>query len=146
MNGGVSTGKMLLFIFGVVVVWKVLSSPAGAAAEISSGFDSVVSTISTIGAAGTTSAAGPVSTPAIAAHIRRCESSNNYRAQNSHSTASGAYQFIDATWRGTTGLPGHAKNYPPATQDRAFVKLWAGGKGAHNWNASRSCWGRYWRG
>lgn len=85
-------------------------------------------------------------TPAVAAQIRRCESGGNYRAQNAHSSASGAYQFIDGTWHGVTGLPGHARDYPAATQDRAFVKLWAGGRGAHNWDASRRCWGRYWSG
>jgi len=112
----------------VLVVVAVMSSQKGDRA------------VSTSGGTPSTAPGG------IAAHIRRCESSNNYRAQNSHSTASGAYQFINGTWRGVTGLPGSAKDYPPAVQDRAFVKLWAGGRGAHNWNASRSCWGRYWRG
>lgn len=82
----------------------------------------------------------------IAAHVRRCESGGNYRAENAHSSASGAYQFIDATWTGTTGLRPPASAYAPAVQDRAFAKLWAGGRGAHHWNASRGCWGRYWTG
>jgi hypothetical protein len=89
------------------------------------------------------SAAGP---GGIAGHIRACESGGNYRARNAHSTASGAYQFIDATWTGTTGLRPPASAYPPAMQDRAFYRLWANGRGAHNWNASRHCWGRYWTG
>jgi hypothetical protein len=89
------------------------------------------------------SAAGP---GGIAAHIRACESGGNYRAQNAHSTASGAYQFINATWTGTTGRRPPAKAYPRAVQDRAFYKLWANGRGAHNWDASRHCWGRYWPG
>ena len=101
----------------------------------------------TRGTAGSTAGAGSGSAPGgIAAHIRRCESGGNYRAENPHSTASGAYQFINATWTGTTGLPAPASAHPPAVQDRAFIKLWDGGRGAHNWNASRHCWGRYWTG
>ena len=82
----------------------------------------------------------------IAAHVRQCESGGNYRAQNPHSSASGAYQFIDATWAHATGLRPPASAYSPAVQDRAFVKLWDGGRGAHHWNASRHCWGRHWTG
>lgn len=82
----------------------------------------------------------------IAAHVRRCESGGNYRAENPHSSASGAYQFIDATWTGTTGLRPPASAYAPPVQDRAFHELWNGGRGAHHWNASRGCWGRYWTG
>lgn len=96
--------------------------------------------------AGGTAAGGSNSLPAIAAHIRQCESGGNYRAQNAHSTASGAYQFINATWTGVTHLAPPARAYSPAVQDRAFITLWAGGAGAHNWDASRSCWGRYWTG
>lgn len=77
--------------------------------------------------------------------VRLCiikrESGGNYRAQNRHSTASGAYQFIDATWQSVTGLPGHAKDYSKATQDRAFYKLFRNGKGKSNWNyPPRQCW------
>ena len=32
--------------------------------------------------------------------IRAHESHHNYKAENPHSTASGAYQFLTATWRG----------------------------------------------
>ncbi len=104
-------------------------------------------TIGTAGAGTTdTTAGGSTSLPAIAGHIRQCESGGNYQAQNAHSTASGAYQFINATWTGVTHLAPPARAYPPATQDRAFIRLWAGGAGAHNWDASRSCWGRYWTG
>jgi hypothetical protein len=93
-------------------------------------------------AAGASAGAG---SRGIASRVRACESGGNYRAENSHSTASGAYQFINSTWTGTTGLRPPASAYPPAVQDRAFAKLWAGGRGAHNWDASRSCWGRYWQ-
>jgi hypothetical protein len=59
----------------------------------------------------------------------------------SGSTASGKYQFVNGTWHSVTGLSGRAADYPEETQDAAFWKLWAGGAGAHNWNASRGCWG-----
>ena len=75
----------------------------------------------------------------IAACIRKYESTNNYRALNSSSGASGAYQFMDATWRAVTGLPGKAMNYSPATQDAAFWKLWNGGRGARNWVTAPRC-------
>jgi hypothetical protein len=75
----------------------------------------------------------------IAACIRKYESDGNYRAQNPTTSASGAYQFVDGTWHAVTGLPGHAKDYSPATQDAAFYKLWNGGKGAHHWVTAHKC-------
>jgi hypothetical protein len=99
------------------------------------------------GTASTTPVGAASSSPGgIAAHIRQCESGGNYRAQNGTTTASGAYQFVNGTWTGATGLRPPARAYPPGVQDRAFIKLWAGGRGAHNWDASRHCWGRYWAG
>lgn len=75
----------------------------------------------------------------IAACIRKYESGGNYRALNPGSGASGAYQFMDATWRSVTGLPGKAMNYSPAQQDAAFWKLWNNGRGAHNWVTAPRC-------
>lgn len=75
----------------------------------------------------------------IAACIRKYESGGNYRAINSSSGASGAYQFMDSTWTSITGLPGKAMNYSPAQQDAAFWKLWNNGKGAHNWTTAPMC-------
>jgi hypothetical protein len=55
--------------------------------------------------------------------LRTRESSNNYLAQNRSSSASGAYQFIDSTWRGVTRQFGIGTEYrraidaPPAIQD-----------------------------
>lgn len=75
----------------------------------------------------------------IAACIRKYESGGNYQAQNRRSSASGAYQFLDGTWRGITGLPGSAKDYPPDVQDAAFWKLWNGGAGARHWVVAHKC-------
>jgi hypothetical protein len=75
----------------------------------------------------------------IAACIRKYESGGNYRALNPSSGASGAYQFMDATWQSVTGLSGKAMNYSPAQQDAAFWKLWNNGKGAHNWVTAPMC-------
>lgn len=85
-------------------------------------------------------ATAPASHPGgIAACIRLHESHGNYRAENNTSTASGAYQFLDSTWQSVTGLPGRAMDYPPAVQDRAFYKLWNGGKGANQWVTASLC-------
>jgi len=74
-----------------------------------------------------------------AACIRHYESGNDYFAQNPASSASGAYQFLDQTWQSVTGLSGRAKDYPPATQDAAFEKLWAGGSGRSQWVTGYLC-------
>jgi hypothetical protein len=65
---------------------------------------------------------------------------NGYGAQNPRSTASGAYQFLDSTWRNVSaqaGYPGYsrARYAPPEVQDA--VALWVynhGGRSA--WNGS----------
>lgn len=62
---------------------------------------------------------------------------NGYRAENPYSSASGAYQFIDSTWRNVSaraGHPGwtHAAHAPEHIQDA--VALWL-----YN-NGGRSAW------
>lgn len=58
--------------------------------------------------------------------VRRHESGGNYQAENPISTASGAYQFLDSTWRtmsaraGHSGW-GHAADAPPWVQDAVAV-------------------------
>lgn len=63
----------------------------------------------------------------ILATIRQLESGNNYSAQNAYATASGAYQFVDGTWRSLGGQDypgkGDAKNAAPAEQDRVASLL-----------------------
>ena len=67
-------------------------------------------------------------------HIR------GYQAQNPKSTASGAYQFLDSTWKGASaraGYPGYARaKYAPwYVQDAvAYHVIKTGGKSA--WNGS----------
>lgn len=67
----------------------------------------------------------------ILATIRQRESGNNYQAQAKGSTASGAYQFINSTWKGLTKQYGigteyaSAKDAPPEIQDAvasAYIK------------------------
>ena len=53
---------------------------------------------------------------AIAATIRDRESGGDYQARADGSTASGAYQFTDATWAHYRGYP-HAWLAPPEVQD-----------------------------
>jgi hypothetical protein len=63
----------------------------------------------------------------ILAAIRQHESGGNYTAKNPYGSASGAYQFIDSTWRSVLGqiapqLVGTyptAASAPPALQDQA---------------------------
>lgn len=82
---------------------------------------------------------GHVAPGGPAACIRKYESGGNYRAENPSSSASGAYQFIDSTWRAITGRSDRAKDAPPAVQDAAFYELWDGGRGAHHWVTASRC-------
>lgn len=77
--------------------------------------------------------------------VRRCivarESGGDYHAQNRHSSASGAYQFLDGTWQNVTGLPGSARDYSKSVQDAAFYKLFDNGRGKSHWNyPPKQCW------
>lgn len=69
-------------------------------------------------------------TPRILAAIRHQESSGDYTAQSATSTASGAYQFIRATWTRYAQLAGidtatypNAKDAPPSTQDHVAALM-----------------------
>ena len=72
--------------------------------------------------------------------IRWCESRDDYHAENPDSSASGAFQFIDSTWRWVTGLRPPASAHPRPVQDAAFRRLWDGGDGADHWAPSSHCW------
>lgn len=94
-----------------------------------------------------------------AAAIAACESgarqkdgtaekgTHDWRAQNSRSTASGAYQFVDGTWAwvweellDTPAPTSKARYASPLQQTIAFHALWNEGHGARHWQESRSCW------
>ena len=58
--------------------------------------------------------------------VRRHESGGNYQAKNPVSTASGAYQFLDSTWRTMSARAGHrgygsARSAPPHIQDAVAI-------------------------
>ncbi|WP_169316254.1 transglycosylase family protein [Mobilicoccus pelagius] len=70
------------------------------------------------------------------------ESGDDYRAQNPRSSASGAYQMIDSTWRGLSASKGYprAKHAPKSVQDAAARELLRE-QGTTPWNPSKHCWG-----
>lgn len=82
--------------------------------------------------------------PDVLLRIRYCESTNNYKAAHTVSSARGAYQFLTKSW----GWYGHAARYgvasadqaAPAQQDEAAV-LTLRRDGTRPWLASWSCWG-----
>ena len=84
-----------------------------------------------------------VRVPDLLLRIRFCESTNNYQAANSSSSARGAYQFLTMSWE----WYGHAERFgvaqahlaTPAQQDQAaLATLQAEGTGP--WAESRPCW------
>ena len=85
-----------------------------------------------------------VKLPDVLLRIRFCESTNNYRAANTSSSARGAYQFLTKSWV----WYGHAEKYGaaeahnalPAQQDEAALATYRQA-GARPWAESRACWG-----
>lgn len=63
---------------------------------------------------------GDTNMAAVLATIRQVESGGNYKAKAPRSSASGAYQFTDATWGGHGGYQ-RAVNAPPAVQDERAI-------------------------
>lgn len=60
---------------------------------------------------------------AKACSVMMCESGGSPTIHNRSSSASGLWQFLDSTWRSTTGTPGPAANYSAETQTAAAAKL-----------------------
>ncbi|WP_226344665.1 transglycosylase family protein [Agilicoccus flavus] len=104
--------------------------------------------LATMGIGGSLSAsaherdASTAGSSSVLAKIRECESGGDYKAQNPVSSASGAYQMINATWRGLDASEGYsrAKHAPKAVQDAAARELLAE-QGTSPWNPSKHCWG-----
>lgn len=94
--------------------------------------------------AGWVDAGNGVWLPKVMVAIRHCESHDNYKAVNSSSGASGAYQFISGSWAsyGFAAKYGVSKasSATPAQQDEAALATWER-SGTSPWNSSRSCWG-----
>jgi hypothetical protein len=78
---------------------------------------------------------GPGGPWAIPWVIVQCESGGQNMPPN-WATASGYYQFIDATWSRLGGSTPHAYQASKAEQDRLAARLWDGGRGAHNWDCA----------
>lgn len=87
--------------------------------------------------------AGPASATQrdLLGRIKACESGGSYTAVNPSSGASGAYQFLDSTWRTVPASAGYATAAaaPPVVQDRAAAQLFAR-EGSAPWLASAACW------
>lgn len=62
----------------------------------------------------------------------------NYTEENSSSTASGAWQFVDGTWNDFMGYS-HASLAPRSVQDLK-ARRYIDANGLSAWDASRSCW------
>jgi septal ring factor EnvC (AmiA/AmiB activator) len=73
----------------------------------------------------------------IPSSIVMCESGGNYNAINPSSGAGGAYQFLPSTYQGLGGRYGSPNKAPKWEQDRLAAKLWAGGRGAGNWECAK---------
>jgi chromosome segregation ATPase len=74
---------------------------------------------------------------AIPTSVVMCESGGNYNALNPSSGAGGAYQMLPSTYQGLGGKYGSPQSAPKWEQDRLAAKLWAGGRGAGNWECAK---------
>lgn len=93
------------------------------------------------GFADSANAATTSSASSTLAKIKACESGGNYQATNSSSGASGAYQFLNSTWRSLSASAGYATaaSAPAPVQDAAAVELY-NAQGTSPWASSSGCW------
>jgi cell wall-associated NlpC family hydrolase len=94
-------------------------------------------------------AAAPADLASYLQAVRTHESGGNYTAASPFSTASGAYQFIDGTWRSESAAAGQpfyarAMNAPPAVQDAVAgfmaTNLFNSPAGAGQWGNVAGAW------
>lgn len=112
-----------------------------------------------------TQSSGTIVLDGIARRIADCESGNRLASGRAEpgsygtnllntsgpdgtpiSTASGLFHFLDGTWQWVNAEIGgtqysRALHAPEHKQYEAFMWLYDEGRGAHHWNASKSCWG-----
>lgn len=84
--------------------------------------------------------------PAVMVDVRRCESRGDYTAENSRSTAAGAWQMIQSTSNEAARRMGRpdlidvpASHWTIEDQDRGAAHVLQF-QGLAAWNASRGCW------
>lgn len=114
------------------------SSPGPATAVITTGTFAIVPFMMSAGTAQAAELAPSAGLDAIA----KCESGGNPQAQNSGSTASGLYQFLDSSWRAYGGAKygPRAKDASPAQQTE-IAHAAVARSGLTPWKASQHCWG-----
>ena len=89
-----------------------------------------------LGAESNASNAGPGGPWAIPWAVVQCESGGQNLPPN-WATASGYYQIIIPTWKGSGGPTAQAYQASRAVQDAIASKIWDGGAGANNWDCFR---------
>lgn len=76
----------------------------------------------------------------IPLRIAKCESGYNQYSKNKSSTASGVFQYLASTWKGTDQGKAGMSVFDPDANVKAAVSYIAIHKSTSPWNASRSCW------
>jgi nucleoid-associated protein YgaU len=114
------------------------SSPGPATAIITTGTFAIVPFVLSAG----TAQAAELAPAAGLDQIAKCESGGNPQAQNSGSTASGLYQFLDSSWKAYGGAKygPRAKDATPAQQTE-IAHAAVARSGLTPWKASQHCWG-----
>lgn len=114
------------------------SSPGPATAIITTGTFAIVPFMMSAG----TAQAAELAPSAGLDQIAKCESGGNPQAQNSGSTASGLYQFLDSSWKayGGSKYGPRAKDATPAQQTE-IAHAAVSRSGLTPWKASQRCWG-----
>jgi hypothetical protein len=77
----------------------------------------------------------------IPLRIAKCESGYNSLAKNKTSSASGVFQYLASTWRGTDQGKAGLSVFDADANVKAAVSYIAIHKATSPWNASKACWG-----